>query len=357
MRPLSRGPSDVHTVVTMDVSTVSPIPVIDLTPFRDGGTKGKLAVALQVDAACRNLGFLQVVGHGIPWSTCERLLDAWAKFFDQPMAEKMRWVVPDESANRGYSWPGKEALAYSRGERTPPDLMEAFNVGRREQDNPYYERHAAFYAPTVWPNVPGNLRMIWERYDQAASSVVDIVLRAMALALDLPENWFTSRCVRAIETTRAINYERRADAPDPEPGQMRMGAHTDYGILTVLLADPVPGLQVFRDNQWYDTPTPKGTLTLNIGDMLAVWTNDRWTSALHRVVAPPSTIRGAVRRRSIARFLDCEPDRVVECIPSCCGPTNPPKYHPVKAGDWLMAKILHGRQSPQKSVPDASPGS
>lgn len=339
------------TVVGMSVSAASPVPVIDLAPFRDGGAEGKRAVAAEVDAACRDVGFLQVVGHGVPESVCDDLLNAWAGFFDLPMAEKLRWVVPDESANRGYSWPGKEALAYSRGEQTPPDLMEAFNVGRREQDDPYYERHSAFYAPTVWPDRPPGLRQVWEGYDLAASAVADTVLRAMALALDLPETWFTGRCARAIETTRAINYQRAAGAAGPEPGQMRMGAHTDYGILTVLLADDVPGLQVFRAGGWHDAPTPRGTLTLNIGDMLAVWTNGRWTSTLHRVLPPPAGTRGPVRRRSVARFLDCEPDQVIECIPSCCGPGNPARHQPVQAGEWLMAKILHGRRPPGAGRP------
>src|SRR5215472_10974447 len=276
----------------MSVPAASPIPVIDLAPFHQGGAEAKRTVAAQVDAACRDFGFLQVTGHGVPEPVCGDLLDAWAAFFDLPMADKLRWVVPDDSANRGYSWPGKEALAYSRGEATPPDLMEAFNVGRREQDDPYYGRHAAFYAPSVWPDRPPGLREAWERYDRAASAVAGTVLRAMALALDLPEDWFTGRCARAIETTRAINYQREAGAPGPEPGQMRMGAHTDYGILTLLLADDVPGLQVFRAGRWQDSPTPPGTLTLNIGDMLALWTNDRWTSTLHRVVPPPAAADG-----------------------------------------------------------------
>jgi isopenicillin N synthase-like dioxygenase len=333
-------------MASMNFSTIDPVPVVDLAPFHQKGAEGKRAVASQLDAACRSLGFLQVVGHGIPWSACEKVLDEWAKFFDLPMAEKMQWVVPDEGANRGYSWPGKEALAYSRGEQSPPDLMEAFNVGRREQNGPYYERHAAFYAPTVWPSQPHGLREVWKRYDLAVSSVVDTVLRAMALALDLPEDWFTKRCVHAIETTRAINYMRYPSTTNPEPGQMRLGAHSDYGIVTVLLADDVPGLQIFRADKWHDIRTPRGTLTLNIGDMLALWTNDRWKSTLHRVIPPPLAAHGPVRRRSIARFLDCEPDQIIECIPSCCGPENPPKYQPVKAGEWLMAKILHGRQPP-----------
>src|SRR5215470_6235037 len=154
----------------MSAPVDSPIPVVDLAPFHQGGAEGKRAVAAQVDAACRDLGFLQVVGHGVPLPVCDGLLNAWSAFFDLPMAEKLRWVVPDESANRGYSWPGKEALAYSRGEQTPPDLMEAFNVGRRVQDDPYFELHATFYAPTVWPDRPTGLRAAWESYDLATSA-------------------------------------------------------------------------------------------------------------------------------------------------------------------------------------------
>jgi isopenicillin N synthase-like dioxygenase len=138
-------------------------------------------------------------------------------------------------------------------------------------------------------------------------------------------------------TTRAINYERAPGAPDPEPGQMRMGAHTDYGVLTVLLADDQPGLQVFRDDRWHDVAAPRGTFVCNLGDMLERWTNDRWTSTLHRVV--PRT----AHRRALARFLDCPPDLVVETIPTCITADRPARYEPVNAGAWLRAKVMGGR--------------
>jgi isopenicillin N synthase-like dioxygenase len=321
----------------------APVHAVDLGPFRLGGPSDRQAIARLVDDACRDTGFLQVTGHGVSLEVCDRLLDAWAGFFDLPPAVKRDWVVGDESANRGFSAVGKEGLAYSRGEATPPDLFEAFNVGREDVVGPYFDRHRLFYAANRWPDRPPGLRDAWLAYEAGAAEAADTVLRAMAVALDLPEPWFVERTRRAVVTTRFINYERRSRA-EPEPGQMRLGAHTDYGILTVLLADEVPGLQVWRDRRWHDVATPRGTLTCNIGDMLALWTNDRWTSTLHRVVPPSGHAEATARRRSVARFLDCEPDRVIECIPSCCGPANPPRFEPVQAGEWLMAKILGGRR-------------
>jgi isopenicillin N synthase-like dioxygenase len=111
----------------------------------------------------------------------------------------------------------------------------------------------------------------------------------------------------------------------------------------VLLADDVAGLQVFRSEQWHDVQVSRGTFVCNIGDMLEHWTNDRWTSTLHRVLPPPASAAGSVRRRSVARFLDCPPDLVVSCIPTCAGADNPARYEPVEAGAWLREKVLSGR--------------
>jgi isopenicillin N synthase-like dioxygenase len=320
--------------------TVRPV---DLTSFRQGDRSGQLDVARQLDLACQTDGFFSVSGHGVDQSLCDGVLDAFGRFFDLPVEEKRRWIVPDESANRGYSEFGKEGLAYSRGDSTPPDMFEAFNIGREDTVGPYFDRHRGFYASNVWPTEPVDLRETWLEYERATSTVADTILRAMALALGLADDWFTSRCRRAIVTTRANHYVRLAGAHAVQPEQMRMGAHTDYGIVTILLADDVPGLQVCRDGEWLDVAVPRGSFVCNLGDMLERWTNDRWTSTLHRVVPPPDDEPGAFRRRSLARFLDCEPDLIVQSISSCCGPANPSRYEPVEAGPWLRAKVLGSR--------------
>ena len=327
----------------MDVETTAVVRPLDLSRFVTGDRAAQEEFAGELDQVCRDTGFFTIVGHGVPPNVCTDLLDTFAAFFDLPVEEKRRAKVADEAANRGYTELGTEGLAYSRGETTPPDLFEAFNVGREDVDPAYAAAHRSFFAPNTWPARPADLQAVWTAYEAAASRVVDAVLEAMAIALDLPDDWFVAQCRNGVVTTRALNYERPTGAPPPEEGQMRLGAHTDYGILTLLLADDVPGLQVHREGAWYDVPTPPGAFVCNIGDMLERWTSSGRSSTLHRVLPPPASADGPVRRRSVARFLDGEPDRVVACIPSCCGPNDPPKYEPVVAGEWLRAKVLGGR--------------
>jgi isopenicillin N synthase-like dioxygenase len=329
--------------------TALPVHPVDLEPFRTGGADDRRGVAEAIDAACRDSGFLQITGHGVPRATCDAVLDVFGEFFDQRLDYKEHFVVADSEANRGYSAVGVEGLAYSRGEATPPDLFEAFNVGRDDATGAYYDTWRAFFAPNVWPDVPADLREVWRMYEFAVANVADTLLRAMALALDLDDDWFVRRCEHAILTTRAINYAREAGAPDPQPEQMRMGAHTDYGVLTILLADDVPGLQVFRHGQWHAVSVPPGAFVCNIGDMLERWTNDRWTSTLHRVVPPPADQHGPVRRRALARFLDCPPDLVVETIPTCITAEQPARYQAVDAGTWLREKV---RGSRARQIPE-----
>ena len=128
---------------------------------------------------------------------------------------------------------------------------------------------------------------------------------------------------------------------EPAPGQQRMGAHTDYGVVTVLWADGAPGLQVFLEGAWQPVRPEPGALLVNLGDLTAEWTNDRWRSTLHRVVPPQGS--GPSRRRSTAFFLDANWDARIECLPSCTDDEHPPKYPPVLAGEHLMAKLMGPR--------------
>lgn len=316
---------------------------VDLEPFRLGGPEDRLAVARAIDDACRDTGFLVLTGHGVPSEVVERYVARGTEFFALPLEEKRRVAVADPAANVGYTELGQEALAYTLGEATPPDLFEALTFNRPDADGPAFDAMRAFFHPNVWPDRPIGLRAAFEAYEVALRQVSHTVLRAMELALDLPAEWLVERNRNAVITTRSINYERAPGAPEPEPGQMRLGAHTDYGVLTLLHADDVPGLEVHRDGTWHPVSVAPGTFVGNIGDMLARWTNDRWRSTLHRVVPPPADATGAVRRRSIARFMDGDPSLTIECLPSCTSAEAPARYDPVNAGEWLLAKIVGGR--------------
>jgi isopenicillin N synthase-like dioxygenase len=169
------------------------------------------------------------------------------------------------------------------------------------------------------------------------------VTEIFAVALGLPPRWFAPYVDRSTTTMRAIRYEHRPGDSVPLAGQQRMGAHTDYGIVTVLYAEPVAGLQIVApDGNWLDVIPADDALVVNLGDLTAQWTNDQWRSTVHRVV-PPTAVGGPAVRRSAAFFLDGNWDALIECLPTCTSTTDPPRYPPVTAGEHLMAKLMGPR--------------
>jgi isopenicillin N synthase-like dioxygenase len=323
------------------------VPTIDLAPWWHGDDAARAALAAAVDEACRVVGFLRITGHGVRPSLVDRMLAVTSEFFDRPQEEKRRFAPSRPEINRGYAGEGTESLSYSLGVAGRPDLFEAFNVGvdRWPTGDPYYEdQRNGLFAPNIWPDHPTVMRDVWIEYFDAMQELSDWLMEIFALALGLPEGYFAQRCSRSPDVMRANHYERRPGAAAPQPGQMRMGAHSDYGACTVLLADPVPGLQIIGpDGAWHDVRPEPGTFLVNLGDLLAEWTNDRWRSTVHRVVPPPADLEGPARRRSIAFFHEVDHDVVVSCLPTCCTRANPPRYAPVTAGAHLQAKVLGPR--------------
>lgn len=323
---------------------------IDLTPFRLGDERDRRDVAARFDAAGRDSGFFAVSGHGIDPALLASMLDVTSALFDLPVEEKLRYVVEDREANRGYAAEGSEALAYSLGETDlVPDLFEAFNIGREltgaQLADPYFSTFRdRYFAQNVWPGRPAGFRDTWLAYWDAVEALALQIMSAAALALDLPADHFAPSLDRSISVMRANNYQRRAGAAPPVDGQMRMGAHTDYGSITVLLADRVPGLQLRDDDgTWFDVLPPEDGFLVNIGDLLAEWTNDRWRSTMHRVVPPPASDHGPFRRRSIAWFQQPNWDAVIECLPHCHDAEHPARHRAVTSGDHLMAKLMGPR--------------
>jgi isopenicillin N synthase-like dioxygenase len=298
----------------------------------------------RVDAACRAVGFMSVVGHGVPQSTVAAMVEATDAFFALPLEEKLRYRSPSPQVNRGYAAKGTEGLTYSLGvDDRPPDLFEAFNIGPEELP-PGVPADRPEFAPNIWPERPEGLKDGLVAYFAAVSALARRITSVMALALELDGRFFEDKTDHSTETLRVNHYERGPGEPGPVPGQQRMGAHTDYGIVTVLHADQVPGLEIVGpDGEWHGVQPPEEAFLVNLGDLLAEWTNDRWRSTLHRVVPPPRSVEGPALRRSMAFFHDGNYDAVIECLPTCQSADNPPRYPRVVAGDHLMAKLLGPR--------------
>ncbi len=320
---------------------------VDIAGWFAGDPADKDQLAADVDAACAGSGFLAITGHGVPVDLTERVLDVLQAFFDLPLETKMAAHVEELTRNRGYTPPESEALSYSLGVESPPDLFEAFNIGPEAPPSGESDDIVnTFFATNVWPDEPADLRATllayWTACEELGLTLTDIFARALAL----PEGWFRQHLSSGPSVMRSLNYQRYAGSSPAAEDQLRMGAHSDYGSLTILLADRVPGLQI-RDEagNFHDVLPPEGGFLVNLGDLLAEWTNDRWRSTVHRVVPPANDVVGEFRRRSVAWFQQPNHDARIEVLASCCGPDNPARYPPTTAGEHLMAKLMGPREA------------
>ncbi len=253
------------------------VPVIDISRWSTGSDDDRRTIAAAVHAACRTVGFFQIVGHGFPADVLERALADVDEFFALPLADKMRSAPPSDDVNRGFLPLGSEALSYTAGVDAPVDLREAFVVGPDvvpdddvHRGNPY-----GVFTPNIWPDQPAGLRPAMTAYFDAVTVVARTLVDIYAIALGLPEGWFRSATDHSTETLRVNYYERLGATATVSDGQQRLGAHTDYGITTVLYADSEPGLQLLgSDGRWHDVIAEPGAFVINLGDLLAQWTND-----------------------------------------------------------------------------------
>jgi isopenicillin N synthase-like dioxygenase len=327
---------------------------VDLAGWFTGDPAEMDRVAAEVDEACSTSGFLSISGHGVPRDLMDRMLAVSQAFFDLPTEEKLRYKLDDVAANRGYAPFESEALSYSLGQESEPDLFEAFNIGREVVPEGLSDDVArTYFSPNVWPDPPAEMREVYLRYWDACEALGHTLCEVFARALGLPAGFFEPYLTRTPSVMRANNYQR-VSGHQPTESQLRMGAHSDYGSLTILLADPVPGLQI-RDGDgiFHDVTPEPGAFLVNLGDLLAEWTNDRWRSTVHRVVPPSADEPGQARRRSVAWFQQPNHDAVIQVLEVCCDADNPPRYPATTSGEHLMAKLMGPRAGQDVDVDDA----
>ncbi len=317
-------------------------PVFDLETFESADAAQQLALAAQVDEICRATGFLAISDHGVDKTVIDGIWAATRAFFDLDTETKDRVRAPYPGYPYGYLGPGSEALAKSKNVDTPPDLKESFNGGPLSTPPGLDDEEALSfcYAKTIWPQRPGDFRNAWEAYYREMEDLAARIMRVFALALDLPADYFASYIDQPISALRALNYPHQ-EGDIAKPGQLRAGAHSDYGSLTILLPEPeTAGLQIFSPSgKWTDVPPIKDAFVINIGDLMARWTNDRWVSTLHRVVNPTGASAASNRRQSLAFFHQPNWFAKISCLESCLNAGEAPKYDAVLSGPYLMDKF------------------
>ena len=310
---------------------MSHVPVIDLAPWFDGSNRG--GVAAEVDAALQSVGFFLVTGHGVPRASRDAVREAARTFFHLPAEAKQPYAVT--VAGRGWLPPGVEANGYSEGTETPPDLKESYSVGADSRTAPL---DGYWFQDNIFPGVVPELETAIEAYLARMKALADELMTICGVALGLEPDFFTQHTGAATHTLNINWYPPIAVTGAPEPGQFRIGPHTDFGTVTILDREPGKGgLQVWAEEDgWEDAPFVDDAFTINTGDLLARWSGDRWKSNRHRVL-PPQAEAPDEDLVSLVYFYEADRDTVVEALRPPIGKAN--DYPPVIAADFLRERL------------------
>jgi isopenicillin N synthase-like dioxygenase len=329
------------------MNAASVVPTIDIGPFLAGDGAARRAVAAEVARTCEQTGFLIISGHGFPLDLLERAQRLLFAFFDLPEDTKNRWHPTGPSKQRGYHGFATRGLAYTLGQQTPPDLRESVFLGPVDDHRDYYAQlpdAATSYAPNLIPTEPDGLAPtlvgLYRAYERLAGDMMCV----FAAALGLSETFFDGVLARHFSIMSCHHYP--VLTVPPRPGQLRTGAHTDYGAMTILAATSGEGgLEVrLPDGSWAGVRPRAGEFVVNLGDMMARWTNERWASTLHRVVNPPLGMVQS-RRLSIGMFVHPNYDQRIECVPTCLAPGETPRYTVITAGEHIKRKIERSHEA------------
>jgi isopenicillin N synthase-like dioxygenase len=297
------------------------IPVLDFSRFSGGADRGGFVADL--GAAARGPGFFLLTGHGIEPALRAAVFAQADRFFSLPVGEKEAVSILKTPHYRGWAHDGLESLDETSGQT---DRKESFNIGfDLPPDDPRVVAGEPFRGVNQWPDLPGFRETMLAYYDAALDLGVRLS-RAIALDLGLAEDHFDGAFHEPLAALRLLHYPPATGTA----GEIGAGAHSDYGVLTLLMTDGEPGLQVKpRGGDWTDVPHVDGAYVVNIGDCLMRWTNDIYVSTPHRVLPPRR------QRRSVAMFVEANPDVVVEALPG----TGAPRYPAIRAADYLQSRL------------------
>jgi isopenicillin N synthase-like dioxygenase len=333
-------------MITQQDHIMNRVPAIDLAPFLSGHDRA--AVVRDFRAACEQIGFVVVCGHGLPEDLLDRAFAQSRAFFDQPPEVKRQATPTIAGQQRGYHGLATRNLGRTLGADVPPDLRESFFLGPIDDHRTHYAfipEAAASYAPNILPATPTDFSPTMTALYRGFERLSQDLLRVFALALELPETWFANKIGRHFSVMSSHHYPPLRE--QPQPGQLRTGAHTDFGAMTILaMTDAAGGLEVLMPSgAWAPVLARKDELVINLGDMMARWTNGRWASTIHRVANPPVISLAASRRQSIGYFMHPDYDAPIKCIPTCVAPGSTPRYPEISAGMHIRNKIAQSHKA------------
>ncbi|MFV8816321.1 isopenicillin N synthase family dioxygenase [Haliea sp. E17] len=303
------------------------IPVIDFSSYDEDNPQALRDLATRVNAALTGIGFMSLENIGIDMALRDRVFAASKAFFAQEDAEKRKLGYSSAEENFGYQGVCEESLEPGH----PPDLKEALTL-----------RNLPSRMDYPWPD--SDFRDLLMAFYQDCMAAAYRVMRVFATDLDVPLDYFVRVHTGTNVTMRLLHYPPLSAATD---GQLGAGAHTDYGMITLLFQDQVGGLEVCdRDGTWQAVEPIPGAVVINVGDLTERWTNNRYRSSQHRV----QPRGGFGDRYSIALFVDPDPETLVECLASCTGADNPPQYAPTSAGEHILQKIQATHAKPRAAT-------
>lgn len=302
------------------------LPIIDVAALRSKETESWRGVAEEIRTACTDTGFFYVSNHGIDPADVAETFDQSKRFFEQPIDRKMANDLSRSPASRGYEPVGGQQLDSDAA----PDLKESFYIGvDRGPDDPLVVAETPNHGANQWPDGLSGWRAHMEGFFAEMTELASVLSRGLALSLELPPDYFVRFEDNPMSILRLLSYP-----PHPKGAaadQVGAGTHTDWGCLTILAQKDAEGLEVMNaSGDWILAAPIPDTFVINIGDMMARWTNDRYRSTPHRVIN-----NSGGQRYSIAFFHDINYHALVECIPTCQSPENPAKYEPILAGDHI----------------------
>ncbi len=238
------------------------------------------------------------------------------------------------------SW--RNPLPAAGARDAPGDLNESFMIGPVNTPPESYAKAPEawnHFNANIWPVQPANMQRVWTDYYRAMEVLADDIMRALALGLGLDEMYFRDKIDRHVSPSAR---EKLSGARGPARTRpVAAGAHSDYGSLTLLKTEDKPGgLQVFnKREEWVDVPFVTGSYIINIGELMASWTGNRWVSTLHRVVNPPLESAAGSRRQSIIYFHNPNYDAVISDIPNVANPSKAPDTEVLTAGEHLRRQF------------------